>query len=66
VNDLLSKLDGWKTYLAAAAALASALYALKSGDYLRAQEFFIAALGLAGLRHALVKAPPAPPPEKPA
>jgi hypothetical protein len=62
VNDLLSKLDGWKTYLAAGGALALALYHLRAGDYARAQELFILALGFAGLRHALAKAPP---PEKP-
>lgn len=58
MSDLLSKLDGYKTFLAAGGATLLGLYHLLSGDSVRGMEFLTLALGFLGLRQAIEKATP--------
>lgn len=55
MTQILAFLDGKKTYLAAAGTALLALAALADGDVSKAGELFMAALGLAGVRHAVAK-----------
>jgi hypothetical protein len=50
---LLSKLNQFKVYLAAAGLAGLAVYKLSQSDYHGASEAFLAALAAAGLRHEL-------------
>lgn len=59
LSDLLGRLSGKKTYLAAAGAAALAAYHAWRGEYAEAQKFAVLALGFAGLRHAMDKRAPA-------
>jgi hypothetical protein len=56
----LGPLQGYRTYLAAAGALAGAVYFFALGDYEKAAASLVAFLGLVGLRGA--GDPPAPTP----
>ena len=53
--ELLSKLDGYKTYIAAAGALALAWYYYTQGDTSHALEMVTFAMALFGLRSAINK-----------
>lgn len=57
---MISKLDGWKTYLAAAGLVGLALYQLSQGQVEAALQSLLAALAAAGLRHAVTKTEAAP------
>lgn len=64
MSDVLNKLAGYKTYLAAAGFVLVGLSQYTAGDYTGAYQSFAAALAAAGLRHALDR--PAAPPAAPA
>ncbi len=51
--DLWDQMKGHKTYVAAAGFALLALYETLDGDYPRAGEYALLALGMLGLRHAM-------------
>jgi hypothetical protein len=55
VDKILSAVNGYKTYLAAAGLAGLALYDLSAGNYAGAYQSAMAALAAAGLRHAIAK-----------
>jgi len=57
MKNLLSKLNGKKSYIVAAATVAYALVVVGwgTGDWATASELVLAALGLASLRHGVAK-----------
>ncbi len=56
MSDLLTRIDGYKTYIAATGLGALALYHLTQGDLNAAVHAGAQALAAAGLRHAIDKA----------
>lgn len=61
MNDLLDKLSGYKTYIAAVGFAIVAYYYWQAGDHVTAGQMAMTALSLIGLRHAISKAPGAEP-----
>jgi hypothetical protein len=55
LTDLAAKLNGYKTYLAAAGLAGLALYQASTGDYATAWHTLLQAAAVAGLRHAVGK-----------
>lgn len=58
LKDMLSFLNGKKTYLGAVGFFLVAVYQTLQGDYVHAGEAFMAALTAVGIRHAVEKAAP--------
>jgi hypothetical protein len=54
--DLLQKIDGYKTYIAAAGLLGLAVFQASTGQYEPALQSLLQAATVAGLRHAVSKA----------
>jgi hypothetical protein len=52
---LLSKLSGFKTYIAASGLIGLGLYQLTVGQYATALQSFLTGLTAVGLRHAIAK-----------
>ena len=63
---MLSKLKGYRSYLAAAGLVVAAVTAAVDGDYTRAWEALCGALAVFGLRSALPQGTEAPTPPPPA
>ena len=61
MDAIMKLLDGKKTFLAAAGLLGLAVFQVSQGQYDTAVGTFLAALGAAGLRHAIAKGPTIPP-----
>ena len=57
----MKTLSGYKTYVAAALTFAACVYYVWQGDLEKAFAAFVAALGLAGVRHAIGRQTPEPP-----
>lgn len=55
MNNPLSFLDGFKTYLAAAGMFGLALYQFSSGEYDTAWTSLMAALAAVGIKHAVTR-----------
>ncbi len=55
IMQFLSRLSGFKTYIAAAGLIGLALYQLSVEQYATALQSFLAGLTAMGLRHAIAK-----------
>ena len=53
--NILSVVNGYKTYIASAGLVGLALYQFSAGQYDQASQTFLAALAAAGLRNAIAK-----------
>lgn len=53
--NILSLVNGYKTYIAAAGLMGLSMYQVSAGQYDQASQTFLAALAAAGLRSAIAK-----------